>query len=153
MVDLIGYEKLYGIEPSGRVWSYRRNRYLTASPNNLGYHYVTLTKDGKVEHARLNRLVATHFLGVPTSKLEVNHIDGNKSNNNMSNLEWVSRSQNVKHSYDTGLKTGHSRKFSAKDIKNILELRKAQFSYQQLANNFGVSKTCIAKICRGETYH
>lgn len=64
-----------------------------------GYHIVTLKGKSKLLH----RIIAQTFIPNPYNLREVNHIDGNKKNNIISNLEWVSREQNIRHGYDTGL--------------------------------------------------
>ena len=70
------------------------------------YKYVTLNKGKSQFTVAVHRLLAIHYIPNPQGKEQVNHIDGNKYNNDLSNLEWVTRSENVKHAYDTGLKTG-----------------------------------------------
>lgn len=65
---------------------------------------VNLYENKKRSKKLVHRLVAQEFLENPTEKEQVNHIDGNKSNNYLSNLEWVTRSENVKHAYLIGLK-------------------------------------------------
>lgn len=88
-------------------------------------------------------------------KLEVNHIDGDKSNNMLSNLEWCSGSFNVRHSLETGLKTpargenvGGS-KLTEEDVLQICELLKnSSLSLQEIGNQFNVSKHAIFDIKR-----
>ena len=69
-----------------------------------GYCQQNLSKDGRVVMRYLHRLVAEHFLVKPDFPCEVNHIDGNKQNNAVQNLEWVTRSENVSHAYRSGLR-------------------------------------------------
>ena len=64
-----------------------------------------LSKDSKSKYKAVHRLVARLFVNNPDNKPEVNHIDGDKSNNHYTNLEWVTRSENMKHGYETGLIT------------------------------------------------
>lgn len=68
-----------------------------------GYYQVSLCIDGKYRHFQVHRLVAEAFIPNPENKPQVNHIDGNKLNNDISNLEWVTRSENQLHAYKTGL--------------------------------------------------
>ncbi|MFA6069813.1 MAG: NUMOD4 domain-containing protein, partial [Janthinobacterium sp.] len=106
---------IYEVSNKGRVkslarTSYRSNgrilikkeRIMTNSVNFFGYETVYLNKKRYPVH----RLVAIHFLVNENSFPEVNHIDGNKKNNNVENLEWCNRSFNLKHAYKTGLKVG-----------------------------------------------
>ena len=64
---------------------------------------VSLWKDGKVKDCLVARLVAMTFLGLPTDGLTVNHKDGNRLNNNIENLEWLSLADNIRHGFATGL--------------------------------------------------
>ena len=82
-----------------------------------GYVYVQFYYDGTNHPIRLHRLVAQHFCPNPNGYDEVNHKDGDKLNNVADNLEWCSHSTNVKHSFDTGLKTPH--RWSEEEKKRI----------------------------------
>ena len=73
------------------------DRFIKISKYNNGYCFVTLSKNGKNEQILLHRLVMKTFVG--NSKLEVNHKDGNKENNNINNLEYVTHSENQFHSF------------------------------------------------------
>lgn len=92
-----GYEGLYKISPTGDVWSCRKNRLKIPSEQNNGYMLVFLVKDGKRKACLIHRLVAQTYIDNPCNLAEVNHVDGNKKNNKVSNLEWCSRSDNLKH--------------------------------------------------------
>ena len=70
--------------------------------NKYGYEIVHLSKDSINKHCPVHRLVAMAFIPNPDNLPEVNHIDGNKENNCVDNLEWVSRSENMKHAYSIG---------------------------------------------------
>ena len=116
--DIKDYEGLYRISNLGRVKSiirYKQNHsksqlvdeiILKPSINNKGYYYVTLNKDGKQKHKIIHRLIAETFIPNPNNFPCVNHIDGNKMNNDISNLEWCSYSHNNKEAYRLGLKIG-----------------------------------------------
>ena len=97
---------------------------LTLTKQKSGYRYAMIEIDGKSCNRRVHRLVAQHFLPNPDNMKEVNHIDGNKGNNHVSNLEWCTRSQNVKHSFDTGLKQPH--RWTAEERRQIGERTKAR---------------------------
>ena len=68
-----------------------------------GYRATDLYINGKRKKSRVHRLVAEAFIANPDNKLEVNHIDGNKYNNNVTNLEWVTKKENCRHAWDNGL--------------------------------------------------
>lgn len=76
---------------------------LKQKDNMNGYKYVSLFKNNKEYKRYVHRLVAQTFINNPNSLPEVNHIDGNKQNNNIDNLEWCSRKYNHQHAIDTGL--------------------------------------------------
>lgn len=100
MKDIEGYEGLYAITPSGQVWSYRRKKFLSPGNNGCGYWFVCLRKDGKSKHNKVHRLVAEAYIPkpdywTPGMKLDVGHKDNNPSNNDVSNLYWCTRSENL----------------------------------------------------------
>lgn len=86
--DIQGYEGLYSVDTTGRVWSYRSNRYLTPQTfRGNKYQYVVLSKYGTQKKHRIHRLVAEAFIPNPNNFPEVNHKDENPENNNVENLE------------------------------------------------------------------
>lgn len=98
--DISGYEGYYQVSTFGRVRAMghkyqRKGVYILALHENNGYGYLLadLHKDNKYKSVAVHRLVAETFIPNPEKLAEVNHIDGNKQNNNVDNLEWVSRSQ------------------------------------------------------------
>ena len=96
-----GFENLYWIAPNGEVRNARKP--LKFFINNKGYCCITLTKSKKKFHCLIHRLVANTFIPNPNCKTEVNHRDGNKLNNNVCNLEWVTSAENKQHARKTGL--------------------------------------------------
>lgn len=95
----------YYITESGDVYSRNYNRTgrikkLVPSKGRHGYLKVTLSKFGKFYNKVIHRLVAETFIPNPENKSQVNHIDGNIENNSMYNLEWVTCSENIQHSYN-----------------------------------------------------
>lgn len=126
-VPIKGFDGKYEVSNKGRIrsyvgWKARGTdipRVLKESYGNSGYKQVCLVKEGKHYMRMTHRIVAETFLKNDMGLREVNHKDGNKSNNELSNLEWTSRSGNLKHAYKSGL-----RKFSDKQLKRILERTK-----------------------------
>ena len=102
--QFIGYEGLYDVSTYGRVRSHPRNgtqakkiHILKPSTSKTGYKRVTLSKNNNATYVSIHRLVAQTFLDNRDNKKEVNHIDGDRSNNKLSNLEWVTSSENHLH--------------------------------------------------------
>ena len=100
MRDIPGYEGLYAVTADGRIWSYLSKRYLSPFDNGRGYLLVALYKNGKKKTKRINILVATAFdlpkPSVPTgTQLDVAHEDDNPSNNEVTNLFWKTRRDNL----------------------------------------------------------
>ena len=98
-----GFED-YLIFSAGKVYSLKRKKYLKPFNNTHGYYHVRLCKSGKPIYKYMARLVAQAFIPNPDNKPEVNHKDGIKANNDISNLEWVTHSENMLHAFATGLK-------------------------------------------------
>lgn len=104
--DIKGYEGFYQISNLGNVRSLPRNGTINKSrilkPNNVkNYLQVSLQKHGETKYQKVHRLVADTFIPNPNNYPQVNHIDGNKHNNCVDNLEWVTSSENQLHSYYT----------------------------------------------------
>lgn len=109
----IGYPD-YCITKDGKVWSLKVNRFLKTALNGYsrnskpdGYPFVHIyNHERKLINVTVHRLVAKVFCfnDDPENKIFVNHIDGDKQNNNVSNLEWVTPSENIKHAHETGLR-------------------------------------------------
>lgn len=97
-----GYEGIYDITSDGRIYSHNIKRYMRTYENNKGYELVTLSKEGEKQHFLVHRLVAKHFVEGYEEGKEVNHKDGIKTNNKASNLEWVTRRENVQHAIKQG---------------------------------------------------
>lgn len=104
-LEIEGYDH-YSITQDGLVYAHNLGKYLSPYDNGLGYLAVKLRKNGKRKQYYLHRLVALTYLPNPNGLPDINHIDGDKSNNSVSNLEWVSRSENLKHAFDNKLLSG-----------------------------------------------
>ena len=100
--DIKGYEGLYQVSSLGRVK--RRNKLLRLNTNTYGYKHVTLSKGNVKKTAVVHRLVASAFIENPLGLPQINHKDGNKSNNAVSNLEWVTPKENNRHAITSNLR-------------------------------------------------
>ena len=114
------FEGKYEVTSDGQVISLNYNntgkeQVLKGRPDTKGYLGVVLHKNNKPCHRRIHRLVAETFLLKSETKTQVNHIDGNKCNNRVENLEWVSPKENSRHSWSNGLCEG-VRKLKSKPV-------------------------------------
>ena len=111
--DIKGYEGRYVVNEFGNIFSLcdsaGRKQFVEKAQctDKYGYKYVSLYRKGKMKHLTVHRAVAMAFIDNPNEYDQVNHIDGNKENNHISNLEWCNASHNVKHSFDIGLNIPH----------------------------------------------
>lgn len=139
-----GFEN-YEISSLGRVKSNQKNKekILKFRITKTGYYRVMLQQDCNKKELLVHRLVAFAFLEIQKNKPEVNHIDLDKSNNRLENLEWVSKSENIKHSYLNGRK---------KKARKVIRLSTPIIIYESIKiasieNN--VSESSISQNLRG----
>jgi hypothetical protein len=93
-------ENRYTINEIGLVYDTKLKKYITIYDNGRGYKNVDICLNGKRQKSYIHRLVAEAFLPNPENKKTVNHINGIKSDNRLENLEWMTQSENIKHSFD-----------------------------------------------------
>ena len=98
MKDIKGYEGLYAVTSCGKVYSYKRKKFLKPKDNGTGYLYVGLIKDGKVKNHLIHRLVAEAYLPNPNNLPQVDHIDNDKTHNYLNNLQWITNRDNSRKS-------------------------------------------------------
>ena len=155
--DIEGYEGYYQVSNLGRVKSFPRfgtissERILKLHLSKYGYLSACLCKDNKKVLKRVNRLVALAFIPNKNIFLEVNHIDGNKLNNCVENLEWCSNSENKVHAYKIGLLSRKgiencNAKLEMDKANEIRELCKKGISQRVIAEQYGVRQQTISDI-------
>lgn len=152
------------ISSHGRVWSIVSKRLLKQGKLKTGYLVISSKiggRGGRCICKRVHRWVAEEFLDNPDNKPFVNHIDGDKTNNHVSNLEWSTPSANIQHAYDTGLikaPKGQDRpvsKLTDEDVRRIRRVYKArckEFGGEALARFYGVKRSTVNSIASGKTW-
>ena len=155
-----GYEGLYEVSSSGRVARKccdRRftDKIMSFGTNRAGYKHVTLSTNGNRKTYDIQRLVACAFVKNSYGKPDVNHIDGDKSNNMHENLEWVTKSENMYHSIKIGL---HQRgcehvnsKLTEDDVRQIRYLE-GYYTQITVAIIYGVSRRLVQLIQSGRVW-
>jgi hypothetical protein len=111
----------YGVGYNGLIFG--RSGMFLKYRNKNGYNTVGLQINKKKKMFFVHRLVAEYFVAPRSGNLQVNHIDGNKQNNDFRNLEWVTPSQNTKHAYDNGLNKNvilATKKANSKQVRDML---------------------------------
>ena len=104
----------YNIDEDGVVINVKTSRVLKPEIIWDGYERVTLSQDGLLKRFRVHRLVAEHFISNPNVYPMVNHKDGDKRNNSLGNLEWVTCQQNTIHAFDNNLRASGIEHYEAK---------------------------------------
>ena len=101
--EVENFEGLYKVYKDGRVWSVKGNKYMSAGDNGRGYKFLFLYNNGFKKRVYVHRLVASLFF-LPNEKQlpQVNHVNGDKSDNRVGNLEWCSLEHNMQHAWKNG---------------------------------------------------
>lgn len=170
--DILGYEGLYAVTEDGRVYSHsrvvkaargstqlRKGRWLKPGINSCSYMTCQLVAhDGSTSSKSVHRLVAETFIENPRNNGYVNHIDGNKLNNNVCNLEWVTSRENQLHAYKNKLKKPmrgehHTNsKLTKCDVIEIKRLDSIGIKRCEIAKRFNVHKSLISSILNGKAW-
>lgn len=141
----------YEITSDGKVINKKNGHVLRPQPNGKGYLRVQLGGKRYFVH----RLVAEKFVPNPLNKEQVNHIDGNKTNNSAANLEWVTNRENMDHAIELGLvfgknKNGEKCSFCKLSDDDVLHVRSSSKSAKEISRELGVTARYIRAIRRGD---
>ena len=167
-----GYEEYYEVSTDGEIrtierhivfptYSYlKKQKLLKQFVDGRGYMHVKLYDGkGKPKSMTTHKVVAITFLENPENLPEINHKDANKLNNCLSNLEWMSRGDNIKHAYkhrDPKTYKGSGNKLAKLTEEQVIEIRKERelykTTYEQLAKKYNVGITLIGYIVNRKTW-
>lgn len=160
--DVVGYEDLYAVSNMGVVKSkdrrvfnklgfdYTRKGRLNKQTISNGYYVSRLRSEGISLSVKTHRIIAMAFIPNPENKPYVNHIDGNKLNNSISNLEWCTASENIRHAFRLGLQNSNH------IIRGVVQLDllgneiKSFLSQTEAGLELGLNHSGIGMCCRGE---
>ena len=158
--DVVGYEGRYLVSNFGEVKSMpkpkcKREKTLKSMLSNAGYLVVDLGDGKTIKRKLVHRLVAMVFLENKENKEQVNHINGIKTDNNLINLEWATRSENQKHSIQAGLRSAKGEKNSQSKLNNqkVIEIFKDNRKYKIISQDYNVNVSTICSIKKGKRWH
>lgn len=160
---VVGFEGLYEVSNRGRIKRIKgfracKDRILKPYANSCGYLLITLCKNGRIKRKLIHRLILEAFIESCPEGKECNHKNGIKTDNRLKNLEWVTKSENIKHKinilgyiFPHGEKQGNS-KLITKEILAIRELLQKNHSQRRLAEWFNVCQATIHEIYTGKIW-
>ena len=153
--EIPGTNGEYKISNYGKVMTTKTGRILSPAIDERGYERVCLFKMDRSHRYKVHRLVAITFIPNPDNKEQVNHKDGNKRNNSVDNLEWVTNEENMHHSRANGLHDGHKRFCESRKKRIIathIESGKETFFDSILAAKKALGTCHIQEVLRGLRY-
>lgn len=168
---MIGYEKFikegevflnveetdgkYYISNLGRLYITTKDIIMNDSDNGGGYRKVGLHLDKKLKNRYIHRLVAQTFIPNPYNKEYVNHIDHDKSNNCLDNLEWVTAKENTKAGIEAGrinaVKRGKTMQLTNEDREDIVRLTINGLGVNEIAGMLGFKRTTVSSVLNGRS--
>jgi len=153
--DMPEYGGLYKVSNTGKIFSRKTGRLRKLTLNHDGYHRVALVYKGKRKSWMVHRLVMLLFVG--PSDLTVNHKDSNRSNNHLSNLEYMTHSENILHGYRQGnitQKGEHNPKCKTKEstVVEVWKLLQEGLKPKEVSEITGVSRSIVYDINSGKSW-
>ena len=153
-VDVDGYEGRYKIDINGNVWSCKTKRFMSHLLYR-GYEKVCLRDGSKSKNTSVARLMANAFIPNPNNYPMINHIDGNKRNNSIENIEWCDASRNNSHAYMIGLNGGEKHPLSKLKLLQVKAIKQRLANGERaymLAREYGVTQHAIWSIKHKESW-
>lgn len=151
--DIVGYEGLYQVSSYGKIKSILKNKLIYQEVGNVGYKVVALYKNNKRKKVTVHRIVAKAFIPNLKNLPQVNHIDGNKLNNCVENLEWCDNRYNQIHANKLGLNSKRNFITSYLNGKKVLQYDlngkfiKEWKSIKEASRILKIDNSCISKCC------
>lgn len=151
-LEINGVTKEYILYDDGRLYDVQLGRFKNPVENRKGYLRYSIYVFGRRKFFFVHRLVLKTFNPVDgMDNLQVNHIDGNKKNNHLENLEWCTPAENIRHAYKVGLKSVKGIKNPAcrlteENVREIVEMLLAKRPYKEISQKFNISKNTVAAI-------
>ena len=151
--EVIGFPD-YEVSDRGRIRVRETGAIVKQHQNNYGYNTVVMYADGEGKSKGVHRIVASAFIGLPNDGEQVNHKDGNKTNNSLDNLEWVTQAENLRHSRNVlGNKCGGEKR-KRESIRLNLRLFRVSLNMTQeeFASEIGISRAMYSLIEKGDRF-
>ena len=144
--------EMYSVTKDGRIYSHISNRFLKEYNHNHGYLSTAFHKDGKSHSKLIHRVVAEAYLPNPDNLPTVNHKDGDKTNNNVSNLEWCSYADNNLHAIENGLR-GDTRKYSEDLVLRVMTLVADGWRQKDICDSLNLTMSQIKVMLHEPSYN
>lgn len=145
----------YKVDKEGNVYNPKGVK-IVASKHKRGYMYIKVNIGGTIKTTKVHRLVAMTYIPNPDNLPQVNHIDGDKGNNNVENLEWAENLYNSRHAVDVlgiGIGSTHSQvKYPEELIRQICEMLQDGYRNCDIVSELGVNKDLVARIRNGKNW-
>jgi hypothetical protein len=139
-VDIKDYEGFYKVSNTGKVFSCRRQKYLLPKSDKDGYKEVCLCVGEVRKYKRVHRLVAEAFIPNEEYLPIINHKDGDKTNNHVSNLEWTTNYGNVIHGFNTNIEGKTLSSLSKEEMLLIVDMYRSGYKHYEISERFNLKK-------------
>lgn len=149
-LDFIGFP-FHCVTKDGRVYSLKSGRFLNLHKNQKGYLVINLWDGEKLVHNAVHRLVALAYLDSSKDGQEVNHKDGDKTNNLWTNLEWCTKQENIQHSVNTGLRDSQ-KEYTEEQIHIVCRYLEQGFRNKDIVEMTGVHPSKVSMVKNGLAY-